>query len=172
MKLTGNMILEYLSITLTSLIFGMDTRNTDAPLRIACSTYKKFVDQQYTNANQMLFTYLLWYFSYFQDYIRVYTYVMCTLGLFCFGPLYLSPLFLPCVLYVTVLEIRKLGGNLAGSWCFPRPGIEEPLIKPDLFLMLGNGDILTSCSSIISASVEPGKGEVALLPLKRYVFRN
>lgn len=41
MKLTGNMILEYLSITLTSLIFGMDTRNTDAPLRIACSTYKK-----------------------------------------------------------------------------------------------------------------------------------
>lgn len=40
MKLTGKMMREYLSITLTSLIFGMDTRNTDAPLRRACSTCK------------------------------------------------------------------------------------------------------------------------------------
>jgi len=40
MKLTGKMIREYLSIMFTSLIFGIDTRNAEAPLRRACNIYK------------------------------------------------------------------------------------------------------------------------------------
>lgn len=66
--------------------------------------------------------------------------------------------------------MRKLGGNLAGSCSLPVPGVEPPLTKPDLFLMLGRGDIRRSWSSIMSASVEPGNGEFALLPINSFFF--
>lgn len=40
-KLTGNITREYLSITLTSLILGIDARNTPAPLVNARKTFNK-----------------------------------------------------------------------------------------------------------------------------------
>lgn len=62
---------------------------------------------------------------------------------------------------------------MAGSWWKSLdvpldegpPGVHAALARPDLLLMLGRGDSRRSWSSIMSASVEPGNGELALLPV-------